>query len=280
MIIDTHTHFYDPTRAAGVPWPPKEDRLLYRKVMPADYQALPQPRQVNGTVVVEASPWLEDNQWILDLAATDPFILGFVGHLPATSNEFPAHLDRFGASPLFRGIRISGNQLRDAFDAILPNLRRLAERGLALDLLGNPDMLPLAARLAQTLPGLRIMIDHLANVRIDGRSPPSAWSSGVQAVSRHPNVFCKLSGLVEGTGKTDRNAPVEIDFYRPVLDAAWKGFGEDRLVYGSNWPVSERFASCATVQSLVATYFGSKGREQVDKVFWRNAKAFYRWTAR
>src|SRR5882757_7999637 len=81
-VIDTHTHFYDPTRAQGVPWPPREDKLLYRTVLPRDYRALPVPRSVTGTVVVEASPWVEDNQWVLDLAAHDPFIVGLVGGLP------------------------------------------------------------------------------------------------------------------------------------------------------------------------------------------------------
>src|SRR6266542_3780288 len=64
-LIDTHTHFYDPTRAEGVPWPPRDDKLLYRTRLPKDYRALPVPRPVTGTVVVEASPWLEDNQWVL-----------------------------------------------------------------------------------------------------------------------------------------------------------------------------------------------------------------------
>src|SRR3954469_15875 len=67
-IIDTHTHFYDPTRPQGVPWPDKNDKILYRRVRPEDYRALPKPVPVQGTVVVEASAWLEDNQWILDLA--------------------------------------------------------------------------------------------------------------------------------------------------------------------------------------------------------------------
>jgi hypothetical protein len=61
-LVDTHTHFYDPSRPQGVPWPPRDDKLLYRTVLPKDYRALPVPRPVTGTVVVEASPWVEDNQ--------------------------------------------------------------------------------------------------------------------------------------------------------------------------------------------------------------------------
>lgn len=37
-LIDTHTHLYDPTRAQGVPWPPRDDKRLYRPVLPKDYR--------------------------------------------------------------------------------------------------------------------------------------------------------------------------------------------------------------------------------------------------
>src|SRR5689334_25281079 len=73
-VIDTHTHFYDPNRPQGVPWPPRDDKLLYRTVLPKEYRAQPVPRPVTGTVVVEASPWVEDTQWVLDLAAKAPCI--------------------------------------------------------------------------------------------------------------------------------------------------------------------------------------------------------------
>ena len=95
-IIDTHTHFYDPTRPQGVPWPPKDDSVLYRRVLPRDFRALAEPLGITGTVVVEASPWEEDNQWILDLAAQDPFLLGLVGHLKPGRPEFR---DNSSASP-------------------------------------------------------------------------------------------------------------------------------------------------------------------------------------
>ena len=73
MIIDTHTHFYDPSRPQGVPWPGPENELLYRTVLPEHYRQIAEPEGVTGTVVVEASAWLDDNQWILDLAKDDPF---------------------------------------------------------------------------------------------------------------------------------------------------------------------------------------------------------------
>ena len=88
MIIDTHIHLYDPTRPQGVPWLSPDDEVLYRKVFPEDYKALAIPEGVTGTVVVEASEWVEDNQWILDIAADEPFIVGFVGNLQPGSEDF------------------------------------------------------------------------------------------------------------------------------------------------------------------------------------------------
>ena len=74
-IIDCHTHFYDPKRPQGVPWPDKGSSL-YRTVLPKDLRQLEQYKPVTGTVIVEASEWVEDNQWLLDLAKNEPFIVG------------------------------------------------------------------------------------------------------------------------------------------------------------------------------------------------------------
>src|SRR5258705_12843122 len=77
-IIDTHIHLYDPNRPQGIPWPPKDNTLLYRPTLPADFQTATRGLGVTGVVVVEASVWLEDNQWILDLAKENSIIKGFV----------------------------------------------------------------------------------------------------------------------------------------------------------------------------------------------------------
>jgi L-fuconolactonase len=59
-----------------------------------------------------------------------------------------------------------------------------------------------------------------------------------------------------------------------------KMFGPDRLIYASNWPVSERFAPLATVQGIAGDYFRSHGRRAEEQVFSRSAKATYQWIVR
>ena len=281
-VIDAHAHFYDPTRPQGVPWPPREEKLLYRTVLPKEYRVLPVPQPVTGTVVVEASPWLEDNQWVLDLAAHEPFIVGLVGNLPVGTKQFAGHLKRFAADKLFRGIRLRDRKLEGTLDepAFVSDLRLLADHDLSLDLVGGLEILSFADRLAKEVPDLRIIIDHLAGVVVDGKAPPADWVENMRALVRRPNVYCKLSGLVEGTGRSDGSAPRDVEFYRPVLDAMGTMFGPERLIYASNWPVSERFAPLATVQGIVADYFHSHGRRAEEQVFAQSAKAAYRWVRR
>jgi predicted TIM-barrel fold metal-dependent hydrolase len=86
--------------------------------------------------------------------------------------------------------------------------------------------------------------------------------------------------LVEGTGRSDGSAPRDVEFYRPVLDAMREMFGPERLIYASNWPVSERFAALATVQGIVGEYFRSHGRWAQEQFFSQSTKAAYRWVQR
>ncbi|HEX3149115.1 MAG TPA: amidohydrolase family protein [Gemmataceae bacterium] len=283
-IIDTHTHFYDPTRPEGVPWPGKDDKLLYRPVLPGEFKKLVKPHGVTGTVVVEASPWPKDNDWLLALAKDEPFIKGIVGRLVIGQDDradsadlFPKELEFYAKNPLFRGIRIAGADLAKGFDVfgIRGHLKLFIDAGLTLEINGSPEMLPDVAKLAKEFPKLAIVVNHMANVAIDGKEPPKDWQRDIAAVGKFVNVYCKMSALVEGTRKRDGTASKDIAFYRPTLDVLWNAFGEDRLVYGSNWPVSDAFASYATVIGLVNEYLASKGKSAVSKVMGGNATRVY-----
>lgn len=276
-ILDTHTHFFDPSRPQGVPWPPKDNALLYRTTLPATYRALPQPQPVAGTVVVEASTWVEDNQWLLDLAARDPFIVGLVGNLPLGTPECAGHLKRFSANGVFRGVRIRDGNFEQLLGerAFVADLRAVAERGLVFDVHSTPPWVGQADRLARLVPDLRLIINHVANAVVNGQPPPDAWQRQMETLAAHPQIFMKVSGLVEGTKCRHADAPAQPEIYRPVLDVLWKLFGADRLLYGSNWPVSGHNASLGRVQQIALDYFATKGQAALDKVFWKNAQIAY-----
>jgi predicted TIM-barrel fold metal-dependent hydrolase len=281
-IVDTHTHFYDPSRKEGVPWPGKGDAVLYRPVLPTEFEKLTKPLGVTGTVVVEASPWVEDNQWLLALGKENKNILGVIGNLKPGSEGFESNLKRFAKDDLYRGIRINVGDVKKGLSEpqFVKDLQLFSNLSLTLDVNGGPDTPAAVADLAKKLPALQICINHCGNLKIDGQAPPADWLAGMQAAAEHKHVFCKVSALVEGTGKREGDAPRDVAFYKPVLDALWKIWGEDRLIYGSNWPVSVRSASYETVLGIVRDYFTDKPRGVQEKFFAGNAQTAYRWKQR
>lgn len=278
-IVDTHTHFYDPTRPEGVPWPAK-DSFLYRPTYPKDWKALASHHGVTQTVVVEASKWLEDNQWILDLASREPSIIGFVGNLAPSEMDFGKHLQRFSKFPIFRGIRIAGDWPKYINDVhFQQGIRLLVENDLQLDVNGGPEMLESVVQLSARIPELRIVVDHVGGAG-DPTMLTEKWRSAMERVGQQKNVYCKVSALLEQTKaarEKQGSAPKQLQYYLPILDHCWNVFGEDKLIYGSNWPVCEIGGSYSDQFRIVAEYFSAKGKTAEDKYFWRNAMSAYKW---
>jgi predicted TIM-barrel fold metal-dependent hydrolase len=278
-VIDTHTHFYDPARPQGVPWPPKNDNVLYRTVLPKEFGEMTRPLGVTGTVVVEASPWLEDNQYILDLAAKDPVIVGTVGNLDPSQPEFEEHLARFHKNPLFRGIRVGQRGIRAGLenDRFRSSVKALAAAGLEMDAIGDPTLLADVVRLTDHVADLRIVIDHMP---FDPPADPKArgtYQTALRELGKRQRVYAKVSNVPRKVG--DR-VPDDVNYYRPALDELWEVFGADRLIYGSNWPVSAHIAPYDVALKIVRAYFGAKGADASEKYFARNSQTAYRWVER
>jgi L-fuconolactonase len=277
-IIDTHTHFYDPTRKEGVPWPGKDDKVLYRPVLPAEFVKLTKPYGVTGTIVVEASAWLKDNDWLLDLAKDHPILQGIVGRILPGDEAFSVHLQRLSKNQLFKGIRINHEEVK-TLSIDVEQRKRIAtmiDVDASLDVNLSPDRLPDLITLAKALPRLRIVLNHIGNVEITKEAPPKAWSESIKILADLPNVVCKLSALVEGSRKRDA-APKDPAFYQATFDIVWKSFGSKRLLYGSNWPVSNLFTDYRTVIDVAEKLvLQAGGQEAFEQVFWKNAQRVYR----
>lgn len=279
-IIDCHTHFYDPTRPEGVPWPGK-GTAIYRTVLPSHLRAITHHRKVTGTVIVEASPRLEDNQWLLDIAKDDPFVVGIVGHVKPEEPEFEKNIRRFAANPLFRGIRISSALVRTSIESnTLRPFQLLSELGLMLDINGGPENPGLVAQLAAKVRTLQCVVNHMGNVAITKDAPPADWAEGMRAAGQQSNVACKVSAFMGGASRNGAKAPEQVAFYQPYFDVVWNAFGEDRVIYGSDWPNSERAGDYAVQQRLSFEYVSAKGAKALTKFAALNAKQAYRWLDR
>jgi predicted TIM-barrel fold metal-dependent hydrolase len=287
-IIDTHVHFYDPTRPEGVPWPGPADALLYRPVLPDDWERRVVPFGPAGVIVVEASPWVEDNQWLLDLAERHAAtlrggmlgIVGVVGSLPLEDEASASLIDRFAKQRRFRGIRVNGDKLLTGLDdkGYVDRLARFNDHGLTLDVNGG-KVFDAVETVAKRFPTLRVVLNHMGNTPITKAGPRPEWLAAIDTVSQRPNVFMKVSALVENAAYSMKlpTAPVDPAFYQPWLDAAWKAFGNERLMYGSNWPVSDRGGTYTDMFAITQPYVQARGAGAERWFYSESSQAAYRW---
>lgn len=283
-IIDTHIHLFDPTRPGGVPWPTPDNTVLYRPALPGRYRQIAAPLGVRGAIEVECSTLLEDNQWVLEAAAKDSIMVGTVGNLDPGQPAFRDQLARFQRNPLFRGIRY-GNLWGRNLGAELgkpefvAGLKALADAGLELDTANpNPALLEAVVRLTDKVPELRVVIDHLPQLNPpESGAARTSYEATLRELGKRPQVYIKVSEVLR---RVDGRVPEDLGFYRARLEELWGVFGEDRVLYGSDWPNSDQWAEYPQVLAVVREFFRTKGRAAAEKYFWKNSVAAYRWVRR
>jgi L-fuconolactonase len=284
-VIDTHIHLFDPGRLGGIPWPEKTDTALYKAALPERYSRIARPFGVVGAIVIEASPLASDNDWVLRVAANHPIIVGMVGDLVPATAAYQKDLERLRTNPLFLGIRYGNLWGRDlAVDSqkpeFLPGLKMLAEQGLVLDS-ANPDvnLIRAISRVADHIPELRIVIDHLPSAPVpEQQATRDEYWSLLQRLAKNRNVFVKLSEVA--LARSEQKAPVTASFNHDRLEELWNIFGEDHVLYASDWPNSDHHATYEETFSIVRNYVAAKGPVAEEKFFWKNSVTAYRWHRR
>ena len=283
-MIDTHIHLFDTNRPSGVPWPEASDSVLYKPALPERYAAIAKPLGMVGAIAIEASPLASDNDWVLGVAERNPMIVGMVGDLVPGSPSYLRELERLHANALFLGIRYGNLWNRDlGLDRkrpeFIPGLERLAEYGLELDCANpNAELIRAIVEVSDSVPDLRIVIDHLPSSPIPATAPEREeyWSM-LHHLSQNPRVFIKLSEIPVRVGGVVPKDPI---FYKARLDAIWDVFGEDHILYGSDWPNSDHVATYAETLAIVRDYVAPKGERVCQKFFWKNSIAGYKWHRR
>ena len=156
----------------------------------------------------------------------------------------------------------------------------LAEQGLVLDS-ANPDpaLIRAIAGVADHLPELRIVIDHLPSARVpsEAAARDEYWSL-LRHLAQNKNIFVKLSEVA--LARSEQTAPIPPNFNQDRLDSLWDIFGEDHVLYASDWPNSDHYATYQENLTIVRNYVETKGRIASEKFFWRNSVAAYRWHRR
>jgi L-fuconolactonase len=278
-IIDTHVHLFDPRRPQGVPYsgPKGQPPQL---ALPETYRQQIPGTGIAGAIVVEASPWIEDNLWILERAGSDPLFVGVVGNLDPSTPEFGEYLNRFSRDPLWRGIRYARvwrmeNNRQVLKPGMADGLKLLAQAGQTLDM-ANPsfDLLRGALLAMDAVPDLHVVMDHMPSLDPNPETQ-QLYDSLIAELAQRPNFAIKLSQVIH---KDEKGEIVTTPQAR--LDQLMAAFGEDRVMFGGDWPNSVGTATISQAVSLMRDYFARRPRIQAEKYFWLNSQRIYRWRKR
>ncbi|MGY4739118.1 amidohydrolase family protein [Streptomyces sp. ATMOS53] len=263
-LVDSHHHVWDPDHRPQ-PWLDEPGHAPVRRAFAVDdlRAAATRPiagRRLGGTVVVQCVTSLPETRELLALAEEDPLVGAVVGWADLTSAAVGDVLDELRSGPGGRRLRSVRHLVQQEHDpgwlqrpCVQRGLRALGERGLAYDVLVRSPQLPQAIRLAESLPGLPLVLDHAGKPPLLGRDLDAleVWERDVRRLAAHPQVMCKVSGLItEADHATWTTADI-----RPVWDVLLAAFGPQRLMFGSDWPVCflaggwDRWA--ATVEELL-----------------------------
>ncbi|CAI6041370.1 hypothetical protein PAECIP112173_01025 [Paenibacillus sp. JJ-100] len=273
MKLDAHQHFWQyNTRDYG--WISEEMNVIQRSFLPEDLHPILTASGISGCIVVQARQSLEETEWLLELADKHEFIKGVVGWVDLCSENAALQLEKYAASPWLKGVR---HVIQDEPDVKFV-LRKDFQRGIALlkqynlayDLLVSKEQLPYAVELVQAFPQQRFVIDHLAKPDIKA-GILSPWKEAIIAISAYPNVHCKLSGMVT---EADWNNWTQEDF-TPYLDTVLQAFGPERVMYGSDWPVSNVAGTYRQVFNLLQTHVHSLSQAEQQMIFGDNCRIFY-----
>ncbi|MFF2486585.1 amidohydrolase family protein [Microbacterium sp. NPDC058062] len=278
-VVDGHLHLWD-REVLTYEW--LEGPLL-RSFGPDELDVALQeaPEADCGFVFVQAECAPEQSiaevDWVASLTHRVP-VRGIVARAPLEDpGATEEHLAAFAERPLVVGVRRLLQSEPDGFGlrpGFLRGAQAVAAAGLTFDAGVRWTQLPDLVAFADALPDLAIVLDHLGKPEVgspDDADPADGtpWAESLRDLARRPNVVCKLSGLpAESPGEWTEAQ------MRPFLDVALDAFGPDRLLFGSDWPVSGQYGRWLdTVTSWLEDRVGERHRKAVLA---ENAERFYR----
>ena len=272
MIIDTHVHFwkYDKKRDA---WITDEMKILKQDYLPAHLIPTLKRNGVDGCVAVQAGQSEYETHFLVELAKTHSEIKGVVGWTDLQSKNVEERLQFFSQYNSIKGWRHVVQSEPDDFllrEDFQNGIRALAPFNYTYDILIYHYQLKPALEFISKFPNQKFVIDHCAKPDI-GKKNIDEWRILIKEMARHPNVYCKLSGLFTETKWKQWSAA---DFY-PYLDAVFEAFGADRLMFGSDWPVILLSGIYVQWKSLLEKYMENFVEEDRLKVLGENAISFY-----
>jgi L-fuconolactonase len=278
-IIDTHIHVWDLQRAA-YPWLQNDTSILNQTWRIEQLNAERKRTGITEGVLVQASGNMEDTALMFETAKQTPWIKGVMAWLPlmdtgATSEILEGQLLQ---EKLFKGIR---HQVHDEPDTkwllqprVIESLKLLAENDIPFDVVAVlPQHIKTALEVANKIPGLRMVFDHLSQPPIKTKERFGIWGDLMKAAAQHKNFYAKISGLGTASGNFNNWGAADV---KPYIAFAIEHFGTERCFCGGDWPVALLAGTYAKAWTIYKEVIGGLlDANGSDKIFYQNAKQFY-----
>lgn len=279
MIVDTHIHVWN-FEKAHYSWLDGDRSILNRTYNTDEIDAERKNLGITTGVLVQAANNLEDTHWMLQLADETGWLKGVVGWLPLMDPSSTQDLleNKFLKNKYFKGVR---HLIHDEVNAewllqpaVLESLEILADHKIPYDVVGVlPAHISTVLKIAEKIPHLEMVFDHLNHPRMDGEDIYRQWKSLMISAAGHKNFYAKISGL----GTVADKAGWTEDDVKPAISFALETFGADRCFCGGDWPVSllgGSYTKTWTAYKNIITALLSK--DEREKVFSKNALKFYK----
>ncbi|WP_183557360.1 amidohydrolase family protein [Mucilaginibacter sp. SP1R1] len=273
LKIDSHQHFwiFDLVRDS---WINDEMLVIKHDFLPADLLPVLQQNGIDGCVAVQASQSDEETQFLLDLAAENPFVKGVVGWVDLRAVNLDEKLEQYKKHNKLKGFRHilqsepdKQYMLQSQFQK---GISRLQKYGYTYDILIYPEHLPYAEQLAGGFPDQQFVVDHLAKPHIKDHQI-SEWERDIKALAQHQNVYCKISGML-----TEADwALWKTEDFTPYLDVVFNAFGANRVMFGSDWPVCLLAGGYNGTMKVMHTYCEQLSVTEQELFWGGNASKFY-----
>lgn len=272
MIIDAHQHLwkYDPVRDH---WIEDSMEVLRKDFLPKDLKPILDANGVAGCIAVQADQSEEETEFLLKCAQENPFLKGVVGWVDLMAGNVEERLANYSRNEYFKGVRHIVQAEKDDFllnKDFQNGVGKLSQYGLSYDLLIYPRQFPATLEMVEKFPNQIFVLDHIAKPSVSEKLD-AEWVKNILLLSKHENVFCKISGMVTETKNFEW---VKSDF-TPYLASVVSAFGTDRLLYGSDWPVCLLAADYREVLGIIVDYFQNFSTLEKSKIFALNAIKAY-----
>lgn len=272
-MIDTHVHFwqYHPIKDD---WITDDMSVIQANFYPKDLEGVFAKHQIKGCVAVQASQSEDETNFLLDLASKSPLVKGIVGWVDLRAENLAERLQHFAQYPLIKGWRHivqaepAGFLLQRNF---VEGVKQLKTFGHTYDILINYKQYPEAIKFVEQFSGQPFVIDHCGKPDIK-TGEKADFKNYVKEIALHPDVFCKISGLLTEADWHNWNND---EIYR-YLDIVFDAFGPQKIMYGSDWPVVKLAGNYERWLNLVTKYLEQFTADEQLKVLEKNAVEFYR----